>query len=562
MSRLTGVILFVLLVCFGVFGEPLPRQSSSSGAQSSPPATITVPATVVTDKADSPSASGSPSIPNALDLYRSGKLDEAEQEYRSLISANPESAGAYAGLARVYLKEKKISDALTAANKAVAVSSHFDDGHVALGEVYFRQGKLYEAEQEFIALVRANTDDARAYLGMARVSKANSYYKQAKRMLDKAAELDPEDPEVLREEFTFGVPGQPRKGGSVLVEVKRQGAKDVEEGTESHPPSDKPVVVQLNSHSERMCRLVSKVTSMQSKLKLLLDAPGHIAGYGLDVGFNGTRATLRVDTGAGGILVTRGVAEKAGMKHLFDNKVRGIGDNSGSQGYFAMADSIRIGDLEFEHCPIQVIEKNPLKDVDGLIGGDVFEDFLVDLNFPDSKMGLSQLPPIPGADPSEPAALQSEGDEPHYYDRYVAPEMKDYTPVSRFGHMLLVPTHVNNLPAKLFLIDTGMFGNTISPAAAREVTGISGDSDTYVKGLSGNVKTVFRANELTLTFGHLRQKNEDMVAFDISNLSDNVGTEISGILGSTMLAMLEMKIDYRDGLVDFIYDSHRIRMYR
>jgi len=116
------------------------------------------------------------------------------------------------------------------------------------------------------------------------------------------------------------------------------------------------------------------------------------------------------------------------------------------------------------------------------------------------------LPVIPGAAAPQPAALQAQGIGPRYYNRYVAPEMKSYTPVSRFGHMLLVPTRVNQLPPKPFLIDTGAFGNTISPAAAREVTGVSSDSYTSVKGLSGNVKTVFRANALTLTFGHLRQK--------------------------------------------------------
>ena len=37
-------------------------------------------------------------------------------------------------------------------------------------------------------------------------------------------------------------------------------------------------------------------------------------------------------------------------------------------------------------------------------------------------------------------------------------------------------------------------------------------------------------------------------------LQDQVsGTEVSGILGFAMLRMLQVKIDYRDGLVDFDY---------
>jgi hypothetical protein len=110
------------------------------------------------------------------------------------------------------------------------------------------------------------------------------------------------------------------------------------------------------------------------------------------------------------------------------------------------------------------------------------------------------------------------------------------------------------LPPKLFLIDTGASSNTISPSAAREVTGVSSDPRTTVKGISGSVAKVFRANELTLQFAHLRQKNYDMVAFDTKGLSDSLGTEVSGILGFNLLWSLEMKIDYRDGLVEFRYD--------
>jgi hypothetical protein len=75
--------------------------------------------------------------------------------------------------------------------------------------------------------------------------------------------------------------------------------------------------------------------------------------------------------------------------------------------------------------------------------------------------------------------------------------------------------------------------------------------------LNGSVKNVYRGNELTLTFGNLRQKNLDIIAFDTKSMSDSAGTEISGILGFTVLRMLDLKIDYRDGLVAFSFDTKR-----
>ena len=53
------------------------------------------------------------------------------------------------------------------------------------------------------------------------------------------------------------------------------------------------------------------------------------------------------------------------------------------------------------------------------------------------------------------------------------------------------------------------------------------------------------------------QRRTDLIAFDLSHISNNIGTEVSGILGFSLLNMLDMKIDYRDGLVSFTYDPNR-----
>jgi hypothetical protein len=59
-----------------------------------------------------------------------------------------------------------------------------------------------------------------------------------------------------------------------------------------------------------------------------------------------------------------------------------------------------------------------------------------------------------------------------------------------------------------------------------------------------------------LAFAHFKDK-KSIVAFDLTNISDSAGTEISGVLGFGMLYLLDIKIDYRDGLVDFGYDPNR-----
>jgi hypothetical protein len=139
-------------------------------------------------------------------------------------------------------------------------------------------------------------------------------------------------------------------------------------------------------------------------------------------------------------------------------------------------------------------------------------------------------------------------------DRYVAPGMESWTKIFRFGHQLLIPTYVNDSKAMLFMIDTGSFANILSTRAARPVTKVD-TSRTQVRGLNGSVGKVYSGEKATLTFSRFRQNNLDIVTIDLSNLCRHTGTEVSGILGFNVLRLLEIKIDYRDGLVDFYHPN-------
>ena len=50
-----------------------------------------------------------------------------------------------------------------------------------------------------------------------------------------------------------------------------------------------------------------------------------------------------------------------------------------------------------------------------------------------------------------------------------------------------------------------------------------------------------------------------MTSIDMKSISDSAGTEISGILGFITLRMLDIKIDYRDALVNFEADPRFIQ---
>lgn len=513
-------------------------------------------------------------------LAREGDFDAAIKKYQQLLQEKPKSPDAYAGLARCYLKKKDVTQAYEAVSKGLQISDAWPV-RVALGEVYFRQGKITEAEKEWIDVINSGHQAARAYLGLARVRSAVSMNKSAKAMIDKAHELDPNDPDIQRS----WIETLRRSERIKYYEDYLAGANNSDADERGEMQTYLSYLKERAKRHDRPCRLVSKVKNTETPLVRLLIDPTHLRGYGLAVELNGTRTNIMLDTGASGITVNRHIAERAGITKLTETKIWGVGDKGRRNAYIGTAQSIRIGELEFQDCPVEVMESRSVAGEDGLIGADVFGDFLVEIDFPVEKLKLSELPKRPGQGDRQLALKndeddsddretsdQAEADPPTGakesssttkssgpQDRYITPEMQSFTRIFRFGHDLLVPTKIGNAPYKLFLLDTGALTNAISPEAAREVTKVHGDSDMIVKGLSGSVKNVYSANKAVLQFGHLRQENQDMLSFDTTSISESNGTEVSGFLGFATLRFLDIKIDYRDALVDFSYDLNRLR---
>jgi predicted aspartyl protease/Flp pilus assembly protein TadD len=532
-------------------GAPTSPQSSppgspqdSSGQQAGK---VVCPITAVTNPPLSAALAG------ALTLYRTGKFEEAITAYNAVVPiGGSEAAAAYAGLARVYLKQHKVAEAYDAALKAVALTPDRAPAVVALGEVYYRQGRLGDAEELFLKPLWKCNLDARAFLGLTHIYRVSLNFKRAKDNIDQAYKLDPADPDIRRA-YLGTLSGEERVK---LLKEYLAGATNDDAESRKDLESELTMLEDESNAEQHNCRLVTNVSNTETRMEPLREGPKDIRAYGLAVKLNGVASRLMLDTGASGILVDSRIAAKAGIKPIVDEKIHGIGDKAAMAAFVGYAEKIQIGELEFEGCIVEVATGRSVLGDDGLIGADVFRHFLVDMDMPDAKFKLSPLPPIP----DDPAAAATSLDTTaagarHFHDRYIPPEMKDYTMIFLFGHEMLIPTHVNNSARKLFLIDTGSSNNTLSPAAAKEVTKLNRDDDTQVKGLNGSVKEVYRASNAKLQFSHFSQQGQDLLTFDLTNISNSSGTEVSGILGFTLLVQLDMKIDYRDGLVDFRYDA-------
>jgi len=525
-----------------------------------------------------------PAVAAADQLYRAGKFAEAEASYQALLKGDAKLVPAQVGLVRAMLRQQKIDEALDAVNAALAAQPNSGALLAAKGDVQFRLAEMPDAERSYLAAKKLDPKEVHAYLGLARLYRAYSMYRIAYGELQIAHEIAPDDIEVQRTWLSM----LPRKERLAALEAYLAGSHpDDEEETKwmteylefLKATADKPV---------HRCMLVSKVEQTETKLETVYSEDRrHVRGIGLSVKLNDRNVHLQLDTGAGGIMVSRKVAEKAGLTRISALHYGGIGDKGLQSGYTAVADHIRVGELEFQDCVVFASDKGSVADEDGLVGADVFGAYLIDIDLPGMRLKLSPLPKRP-EDTVAPKSLNSEGEEQSNAeqkedsgneptpkdqkspppiskparrlpkDRYIAPEMADWTKVFRFGHSILVPTSVNDSKAMLFGLDTGAFSNLLSVRAGRQVSKVSSDERMQIHGLNGAVDKVYSSEKATLRFGHFQQSNLGIITLDLSTVSRHTGTEVSGFLGFAMLRQLEVELDYRDGLVDFKYDPKRV----
>ncbi len=482
-------------------------------------------------------------------LFNKSKFADAATAFRALVEKDPSSPEAQAGLVRSLLRAHKVDEADDAGRRALTAVPASALVHAAVGDAAFRAGRFPDAEAEYRAALKADPNSARGTFGMARMMEMVSMRKSAKAAYAKAHELDPEDQQIFYawvDSLTY----------NEQLEILKKAAGD-------HPAEHEQERLKLLSAvaQRKPWVLVSEIRPTEIKmpkygrgLVRVFNANSEGArsishGYALDVKFNDRiSATLLLDTGAGGIVLGRKLAEKAGVVRIANTYLGGIGDKGPIQGYFGWVDKLNIGSLEFHNCLVRVSSENDVVDESGLIGANVFNKFVVTLDFAEQKMLLVPLPTNPNVS----------GSEDDLQDRYIAPEMAGFTRVWQFGHHLVIPVVVSDKATGNFILDTGAGLNSVTPRLASQVTKLSNEG-ARIRGISGSVKEVLSGDKTILQFAKIRVRSDDIPVFDFGS-SNADGTEIAGLIGIRTLTQMKMTIDYRDGLVNLeVYEFRKAR---
>jgi predicted aspartyl protease len=499
--------------------------------------------------------------------------DRAATLYEAQLQQKPNDPALTMSLAHVLLRQQKVKEADEVVQKALAQNPKSAILLTALGEAQYREGTPWLAGTSADTAMKIDPCYPQLRLLNAELLRLSSYYAAAAKEVGVAHSLDPHDPQIRRR-WLETLPLKER-----IAELEAYLAA----GSGDDPETMRALHFHLDYLKQQLmqphkaCRLVSDTETATVPFAAMMRDATHIRTFGLDVKFNDHNARLQIDTGASGLVISRSVADHAGLKQFSQTEMGGIGSEGRKSGYTAFADDIKIGSLEFRDCAVVVIDKGNVVDSDGLIGMDVFSRFLITLDYPMRKLLLAPLPPRPDDsapskptletkssvddDDPPPASLDTKPSAPKPTshgprDRYIAPEMKNWTHIYRIGHNLLIPTALNNTEEKMFILDTGSFSTTITPEVAREVTKVH-SADINVHGISGKVDKVYTADSITFRFANISQKVLDVVAFATPSISKNLNMEVSGFIGYTALAQMTISIDYRDGLMKFDYDPNR-----
>ena len=462
-----------------------------------------------------------------------GHSDFAAKLYARVVAAEPSSGDAWYGLVRSQLEGHHPKEAQASADDALKKAPGTPGAETAAGMADWRSGQLNDSIKHFGAALKLDPKYAGALAGMAVVESALAKSRTARDLWTRAWMASPDDPALIAA-HSASSKGTDQIAGLEKALAGLDPASDAGRSFQTRLATARALV------DTKVGRLVSPYQNSTIRLYgIFTGRPMTLNRLTVHVVLNGrVTVALLLDTGASGIAIAPSMAEKAGLTRLADvaGEATGFGTMKPLSIAAYMAKEVRVGDVTFADCPVQAFAAAQSVDYDGVIGADVFERFLVKIDFPKQELVLQTR----ATNAEEVSEIVDRSDTPP----------PGFVPVMRFGAKLAIATTLNNSPGLLFLIDSGSTVSLLDEDTAKRFAFTTG-SAVAVRGVQGKTSNGSLANQVTLTFAGIRQEDYRLLSIDMGNLSEDMGTQFGGLIGFRTLNELVLTIDYREGLVRF-----------
>lgn len=128
---------------------------------------------------------------------RAGRLQEAEAGFSAIVKADPSFAEAYLNLGLVLEDQGKNAQAAENFHKAIGLKPRLRGANLFLGIAEYRLNHVPEAVGALEKETQSYANDANAWMWLGIAQLANDQPEKAAKDLDKAAELDPKNVDIL-----------------------------------------------------------------------------------------------------------------------------------------------------------------------------------------------------------------------------------------------------------------------------------------------------------------------------------------------------------------------------
>ncbi len=337
-------------------------------------------------------------------LFADGKFDRAHQVLTTTVKQDPKNTAARIDQIRSSMRQDNWQLALTEAQGGLSAQPQNADLHGLYACVLVRAGRPQQAEKEADKALTLNPNCYWALVARGRVQLFNEQPDAAHTTLTKAVELRPEYPEALYyllESFDAKTPRpEIEKAVKAYVKLKPKGHPH-DMVFESMARSDSA----KDPFDEKKNRTVMEAVGKVDQKLLQAADEGKEKPVTITIPFeryeedketiflpltiNGVRLRLLFDTGAGrGIHICGEAVERLHLPTIYKSYAYGV---SGKEEIkICRAEEMKIGGQAFRNVKLATSPNGIGMPVDGLIGGAVFEQYAVTIDYENNNLILSR----------------------------------------------------------------------------------------------------------------------------------------------------------------------------
>ncbi len=416
-------------------------------------------------------------------LFAEGKFNQARDAYASAVRSDPKNPVLRVGLLRTYLRLDDWQNCVSEGQKFVAALPASADAHGLLSLGLMRGGRPKQAETE---AYKSLALDARDYWGLVargRVLTFNEQKGEARETLTHAFDMHPDWPDapfyllqtleektgdeerqkIYKAYLKTNPKGHPHdrtmdslsramdtynpansreadKPDKTTGDPKPDGEKKADGNKKPGRKREAPTFEAIGAINEQKLKdadegKIKPVTITIPFERLKQDNQTII----IPLSINGVSMRLLFDTGAGhGISVTGDAAERLNLPAIYKSFARGV---SGKEEIrVCRAKEMKIGAQMFKNIPVDTTANAISPDFDGLIGGAVFEEYAVTVDYENNNLVLTRGKTAAAPAPEEGNHITT-------------------VPFHDFGGYIIVPLKLEDRSeAEWGLLDTGAQG--------------------------------------------------------------------------------------------------------